>query len=105
MAQQAYSTQSNPASGVGQGVLFGIPVNGLGWFASLLIGLAMGFAAFFAATFCGIVFILIADSGFHQTLDYAWSYRRIGLPVGSGVGVVSLAYLGWLWVRRVIGRP
>ena len=36
---------------LGAGYLFGAPVGDLGWFASLLMGTATGFAAFFAATF------------------------------------------------------
>ncbi len=85
------------------GYLFGIPLNGLGWFATLLMGLAAGMAAFFAATFCGIVFILFYNSGGHHAgaaaLDYADSYRRIGIPVGAVVGVFALSYLGMLWMR------
>ena len=38
------------------GVLFGIPLGDLGWFASLLMGVATGMAAFFLTTFVAIVF-------------------------------------------------
>jgi hypothetical protein len=76
-------------------------VGGLGWFASLLIGTAAGFAAFFAATFCGIFGILIYNSTAHHAVDFAVSYRLIGLPVGSVVLVLALGYLGTLWVRRI----
>jgi len=73
----------------------------LGWFASLLIGAATGFAAFFAATFVGIVGILFYNSAMHGTLDYQWSYMRLGLPVGIVVLVIAWGYLGTLWVRRI----
>jgi len=82
---------------------FGVPVGELGWFASLLIGAAAGFAAFFLATFFGIIGILIYNSTAHATVDYALSYRRGGLVTGSVVLVAAWAYLGSLWIRRVRG--
>ena len=88
----------------GAGFLFGIPLGDLGWFASLLMSFASGFAAFFAATFCGIVGLLIWNTGMHHTADYAISYRLIGLPVGLLVLVVASLYLGTLWVRRILRR-
>jgi hypothetical protein len=93
---------------LGGGFLFGIPLNDLGWFASLLMGLASGMAAFFAATFCGIVFVLFYNTGGHHTgaaaLDYSDSYRRLGMPVGAIVGIIALSYLGMLWMKRKAGR-
>jgi hypothetical protein len=80
----------------------------LGWFTSLLMGLASGMAAFFAATFCGIFFILFYNTAGHhvgpQALDYADSYRRVGLPVGALAGLLALGYLGMLWVKRKTRR-
>ncbi len=76
----------------------------LGWFASLLMGTATGFAAFFAATFVGIVSILVYNSSTHSNIDFSYSYLRVGLPVGLLVLVVALAYLGMLWVRRISRR-
>ena len=80
-----------------------MPVGGLGWFASLLIGTAAGFAAFFAATFCGIFGILIYNATTHHAVDFAASYRLVGLPIGLVVLVLALGYLGTLWVRG-LGR-
>ncbi len=85
---------------LGAGYVLGAPVGDLGWFASLLMGTAAGFAAFFAATFCGIIGILIYNTATHHAVDFALSYRRVGLPVGLVVLAVSLSYLGSLWVRR-----
>ena len=89
---------------LGAGYVFGAPVGDLGWFASLLMGTAAGFAAFFGATFCGIISILVYNTATHHAVDFALSYKRLGLPVGLVVLVVSLSYLGTLWVRRQIRR-
>lgn len=85
------------------GYLFGVPVRDLGWFASILMGLATGMAAFFAATFLGIMGILIWNTMGH-TADFAWSYRRFGFWVGLAVMLVALNYLGLQWTRRQIRR-
>jgi hypothetical protein len=85
----------------GEGYIFGIPVGELGWFAMLLMGAAAGFAAFFAGTFCGIFGILIWNTATHGAVDFAMSYRRVGLPVGVVVLVGAYIYLGTMWVRRI----
>ncbi len=84
--------------------LFGAPIGDLGWFASLLMGTAAGFAAFFAATFCGILSILVLNTSMHRSIDFSASYRLVGLPVGGVVLLLSLGYLGTLWVRRQLRR-
>jgi len=88
----------------GAGTLFGVPIGDLGWFASLLMGTATGFAAFFAATFLGIAGILVYNSSTHRNIDFAYSYLRVGLPVGLLALVAALSYLGTLWVRRIARR-
>ncbi len=71
------------------GYVFGAPVGDLGWFASLLIGLATGMMAFFLGTFAGIVGILVGN-GMGNHWDFAWSYRRVGFPVGVTVMVLAV---------------
>jgi hypothetical protein len=88
----------------GAGYLFGVPVGDLGWFASLLMGVTMGFAAFFAGTFVAIISLLIYSSISHNAVDYALTYRRVGLPIGVAVMTVSLAYLGTLWAKRQLRK-
>jgi hypothetical protein len=88
----------------GSGYLFGVPLGDLGWFTSLLMSFAIGFAAFFAATFCAIIAVLIYNTATHHAVDFALTYKRFGLPVGLLVLVVSLAYLGALWVRRQLRK-
>ena len=85
------------------GYLFGVPVRDLGWFATILMGLATGMAGFFAATFLAIMGILIWNTAGH-TVDYAYSYSRFGFWVGLAVMALALAYLGTQWVRRQLRR-
>ena len=84
-----------------EGVLLGIPLGDLGWFQSLLMGLATGMAAFFLATFCGILVLLVVMTATHHTPDFSLAYKRGGLPVGAVVMAVALAYLGVQWSRRM----
>ena len=84
------------------GYLFGIPLGDLGWFGTLLLGLASGFLAFFLTTFVAIIAILIYNSATHGNVDFAVSYRLIGFPIGLGVAVFALAYLGRLWFKRIL---
>ena len=109
-------TQTSPSAArvapraFGAGYVLGVPVGDLGWFASLLMGTAAGFAAFFAGTFCGIVGILIWNSAVaghgqgHGPIDYALSYRRVGLPIGVAVLAAAYGLLGTLWVRRLLRK-
>jgi|SRR5215472_7721186 len=94
-------TQASQASRGARGTLFGVPLDNLGWFASLLMSLAAGFIAFFATTFVGIITILLYNSTTHHTVDLALSYKRGGLIAGILVLLLSLAFLGTQWVRRI----
>ncbi len=110
------TTASGPASGpaaargstgprtFGAGYLFGIPLGDLGWFTTLLMSGALGMAAFFASTFCAIMGLLVYNTALHRNVDFAFSYTRVGLPVGLLVLVLALACLGTLWVRRQLRR-
>jgi len=82
------------------GYVFGAPVQELGLIASLIMGLATGFIGFFAATFVGIVVVMVLNGAGHPA-DYTVCYRLIGLPVGIVLGVSALAYLGTFWVKRI----
>ncbi len=89
------------------GNLFGIPLGKLGWFACLLMGVATGFAAFFASTFLAIMGMLayVTFSGHSMaSVDFSLTYRDIGLPIGIVVMAIALAYLGTQWARRHIHR-
>ncbi len=87
-----------------RGTLLGLPLGDLGWFQSLLIGTAAGFAAFFLTCFVSIFTILILNSSGHRNIDFNVSYRDAGLPVGLTVLVLAYIYLGQLWIRRKLHR-
>jgi hypothetical protein len=86
------------------GVLLGIPLGDLGWFQSLLMGTAAGFAAFFATTFVSILGFLVYAGVSGRSIGEVpiqLAYKAIGLPVGVLVLVLSLGYLGVQWARRM----
>jgi uncharacterized membrane protein YjjB (DUF3815 family) len=86
-----------------EGVLLGIPLGDLGWFQSLLMGVAVGFAAFFATTFVAILVMLVLTAMGHP-VDFALTYRDFGFPVGVVVMALALGFLGVQWSRRMIRK-
>jgi hypothetical protein len=104
MTQASQSGSSSTPRLTGAGYLFGVPLGDLGWFTTLLMSLAIGFAAFFAATFCAIFSILFYNTITHHSVDFANSYRFVGLPVGILVLAIAATYLGSLWIRRHLRR-
>jgi hypothetical protein len=100
MAQVSQQGSSTSPRTFGAGYLFGVPLGDLGWFTSLVMSFALGFAAFFAATFCAIIGTLFYNTVTHRAIDFALTYKRVGLPVGLLVLVIALAYLGTMWARR-----
>jgi hypothetical protein len=104
MAQVSQHGSPTSPRTIGSGFLFGVPLGDLGWFTTLLMSVAMGFAAFFAATFCAIVGVLFYNTVTPRAVDFSLTYKRAGLPVGVLVLVVTLGYLGMLWVRRQLRK-
>lgn len=88
-----------------EATFFGIPVGDFGGFASVLISFAAACITFFVLTFISIFGIMILN-GFGHHISYAASYRWIALPVAIIVLVISLVYLGALWLlRKFRGEP
>ena len=81
------------------GRIFGFPLRGFGLFTSLLLSLASAFLAFFGSTCIAIFSILVWNLGGHHSVDYADSYRYVGLPAGVIVLVIALPFFLTLWVR------
>lgn len=96
--------QDNAPRTFANGYLFQVPLRDLGFFATVLMGLTIGFIVFFLGTFVGIVSIMVYNSGGRHTADFAWSYTRFGLPAGTLCGTVAMLYLGSLWIRRITRR-
>ena len=87
-----------------EGTVFGIPMGDLGWFQSLIMGVAAGFTAFFLATFLAILGFGLYSGFSHHPVDFAMTYKRVGLPIGLAVGLGSLSYLAIQWVRRLLNK-
>jgi ABC-type nickel/cobalt efflux system permease component RcnA len=88
----------------GGGKIFGFPIEGFSLFQSLLLSLASAFLAFFAAT-CVAIFALLAWNLFGgHSVNYADTYRYVGLPAGLLVLAVALPFFLVLWVRAKARR-
>ena len=83
------------------GELFGIPLGDLGWFQSLIMGVATGMAAFFLTTFVSIMVLLVYMMATGKHPDFAETYRLAGFPVGVVVMALALTFLGVQWARRM----
>ena|SRR6185312_3205814 len=84
----------------GSGYFFGIPVGAFGLFTTVLMSCTVAVASFFLATFLGIVGLLVYRIGSGRMPDFSMTYKWVGLPVGIAVLVLTLAYLGTLWIKR-----
>jgi len=97
-------TQNDVARARRDGVLFGIPLGDLGWFQSLLMGVATGMAAFFLATFLTIflllAYIMVTGKSAGE-VNFALAYKAVGLPIGAVVMALALGFLGIQWARRM----
>jgi apolipoprotein N-acyltransferase len=87
-----------------EGELLGIPLGKLGWFQSLLMGVAAGMGAFFLTTFLAIVAMLVYMMATGRHPDFALTYRRAGFPVGVVVMALALGFLGVQWWRRMVRK-
>jgi len=84
--------------------VLGFPLEGFGFFTSLLLSFASAFFTFFATT-CIAIFALLAWNviGGHK-IDFADSYLYVGFPAGVLVLVVALPLFGTLWIRAKLRR-
>jgi len=96
------STHSTP--GHRGGSFLGFPLEGFGFFTSLLLALSSGFFTFFLVTALSIFGLLIWNQGLHHKVNYADSYLYFGLPSAILVWAVAFAVFGALWIRAKVLR-
>lgn len=87
-----------------EGQLLGIPLGELGWFQSLLMGVAAGMGTFFLSTFVAIMAMLAYRMATGRHPDFSLTYRWVGLPMGAVVMLASLGFLGAQWARRTVRK-
>ena len=84
------------------GSFLGFPLEGFGFFTSLLLALSSGFFTFFLVTALSIFGLLVWNQVLHHKVNYADSYLFFGFPAAVAVWAVALAVFGTLWVRAKI---
>lgn len=81
------------------GKVLGFPLRGFSLLSSLLLAFAAALFTFCATTCVAIFTLLVWNLGGHHAVDFADSYRNVGLPAGLIVLAVALPFFGALWVR------
>ncbi len=79
--------------------MLGFPLEGFGFFTSLLLSFAAAFFTFFATTCISIFALLVWNAGASHKIDFADTYLFVGLPAGVLVLLVALPFFGTLWIR------
>lgn len=90
--------------GHGGARVLGFPLEGFGFFTSLLLSFAAAFFTFFATTFIAILSLLVWNAGASHKIDFADTYLYVGLPAGILVLLVALPFFGTLWLRAKFRR-
>lgn len=88
--------------GRSSGSFLGFPLEGFGFFTSILLALSSGFFAFFLVTALSIFGLLVWNQMLHHHVNYADAYLLFGFPAAVAVWTVALAVFGWLWIRARI---
>jgi hypothetical protein len=95
-------TTQNENSRKADGSFLGFPLEGFGLFTSLILTVSSGLFAMCATTALAIFGLLIWNQGMHHTVNYAYSYTRIGFPAAVVVWTIAFFVFGTLWVRAKV---
>jgi hypothetical protein len=68
----------------------------------LLLSFAAAFFTFFLTTFLAIMALLVWNELLGHTVNFADTYRFVGLPAGVLVLAVALPYFLALWIRAKV---
>lgn len=96
-----HSQQALRAQG---GRFLGFPLEGFGFFTSMLLAFAAAFFTFFGSTFLAIIWLLVWNGILGHNVNYADTYLYVGLPAGLGILIVALPVFGTLWVRAKLKK-
>jgi hypothetical protein len=88
----------------GAGTVLGFPLAGFSLFQSLLLSFASAFFTFFLTTFVAIISLLVWNVIGGHSVNFADTYRYVGLPAGVLVLAVALPYFLVLWVRAKVRK-
>jgi hypothetical protein len=81
---------------------WGFPLRGFGLFTSLLLSFASALFTFCLTTMIAIFSLLIWNLAGRHSVDFAITYRYIGLPAALVVLFVALPFFLVLWIRAKI---
>ena len=94
--------QSSPSELPGGKSVLGFPLRGFGLFTSLLLSFASALLTFCITTMIAIFSLLVWNLGGRHSVDFADSYRYIGLPASLVVLAIALPFFLVLWIRAKI---
>jgi len=85
-----------------EATFLGFPLDGFGFFTSLLLTASSGFLAFFLVTALSIFGFMFWNLLGHHSENYANTYIYFGFPAAVVVWLVATGVFGTLWVRATI---
>jgi len=84
------------------GTILGFPLEGFSLFQSLLLSFAAALFTFCATTCVSIFGLLVWNLILGHSINFADTYRYVGLPASLLVLAIALPYFIVLWVRAKI---